>query len=208
MGAHQQRVVGIAEHRDIGDGQRPDRLAVVAVAQADEFALVAETAVLPAVETHLQRDLDGRRAIAREEGVTQRAASACRQSLGQLHRRRVGTAGQHHVFQRVQLVLESGIDACVGVAEQIDPPGAGGVEVARAFEVFQPRPVRPRDGDRRHLAHALHLRARVPHAGHAALLPRGVHGNLRWTMQGSRHVEGRAVEPHYRRPAGSAWVTR
>ncbi len=64
VAAHQQRVVGVAEDRDVGDGQRADGLAVIAVLQADELALVRETAVAPGMEALLQRDLDRRGAIA------------------------------------------------------------------------------------------------------------------------------------------------
>ncbi len=40
-----------------------------------------------------------------------------RQALRQFDAGRVGEAGQNHVLQAIQLVLEGGVDARVGMAE-------------------------------------------------------------------------------------------
>ncbi|MDQ0591080.1 urease accessory protein UreF [Variovorax paradoxus] len=42
--------------------------------------------------------------------------------LGQLDGRRVRAAREHHVRERVELVLERGVDGRVRMAEEIDPP--------------------------------------------------------------------------------------
>jgi len=174
VGPHQQWVVRVAKHRHIGHRERADGLAVVTMAQADEFAPVALPAVLPAVEAHLQGDLDRRGAVAREEGVPQRLAGAPRQPLGQLDRRRVGAASQHHMLQRVELMLQGRVDALVGMPEQVDPPRARRIEIPLAVDILEPRALSARDRNRRHGVHPLHLRARMPDARHAATLPVGV----------------------------------
>ena len=62
-GVEEQRAVERVEELDAADRDRADRVAVVAVAQADEAgALGARPLVLPPLEGHLQRDLDGGRA--------------------------------------------------------------------------------------------------------------------------------------------------
>ena len=55
-----QRAVGIAEQRHVGHRQRAQRLAVVAVLQAEELGLVRLPVIAPVVRAHLQRDLGGR----------------------------------------------------------------------------------------------------------------------------------------------------
>ncbi len=173
MGTHQQRVVGIAEDGDVGHGQRADGLAVVAVAQAHELALVAVAEVAPAVEALLERDLDRTRAIAAEEDVPQRATGARAQAFTEADGGLVRAAGQHHVWQGVELLLDGGIDAGIRVAEEVDPPGAVGVEIAVAVEVDEPGPLAPRDGQRRHALGTRHLRAGMPHRIKAAALQGG-----------------------------------
>ena len=171
MAAHQQRVVGVAEDRDVGDRERADGLAVITVAQADELALVRAAAVAPAVEALLERDLDRRGAVAAEEEMAQRAAGARRQTLGQAHGRLVRAAGQHHVRQRIELLLDRVVEGPVGVAEQVDPPRAVGVEIAAALVVDQPGALAAGDRQGRHVLRARHLRARVPDRREAAALP-------------------------------------
>jgi hypothetical protein len=79
--------------------------------------------------------------------MAQRAPGQRRQPLRQLDRRRVGEAGQNDVLQPVQLILEGSVDARVGVAEQVHPPRADGVQIAPAVEIVQPRARTARDRD-------------------------------------------------------------
>ena len=76
--------------------------------------------------------------------------------------RLVGEAGQHDVFQRVELLLEGVADTRVGVAEEIDPPGADAVEVAAALHVVKPGAFATLDRHQRKLLVVLHLGAGVP----------------------------------------------
>lgn len=149
VSTHQQRVVRVAEHRDVGNGQRTERFAVVALAQADEFALVCAADVAPVVEAHLQRDFDRRSAVARVEAVAERVAGRFTEAFGKLHGRRMRAARQHHVRQTIELISQGVLQADVAVAEQVDPPRIGGVEVAPTLEVLQPGTVATCNGQRR-----------------------------------------------------------
>jgi hypothetical protein len=123
-----QRVVRILEQRDVGHAERADRLAVIAAGDAHEFALVPLAAIAPRVEAHLQRDLDGRCAVRREERVAERARGERMQPLGEFDRRLVRAAGEHRVLERVELVLQRGVDVRIRMAEQVHPPRADRVE--------------------------------------------------------------------------------
>ncbi len=170
MRAARQRIVGIAKDLDIGHGQRADRLAVIAMTQAHEFALGGQARVAPEVKAHLQRDLDGRCAVGRIERIAERALRQRRQALGQLHRRRMRAAGQHDVFKRLQLLHERRVDRRIGVAEQVDPPRTDGVEIALAVGVDQPGAVSAGDGQRRFVGRRIgpQARARMPDGALAA----------------------------------------
>jgi hypothetical protein len=83
--------------------------------------------------------------------------------LRQLDHRPMREPGEQHVRQCVELRAHGGIDARIGVAEQIHPPRAHGIEVAIPVEVGEPRTLAACDGhERQRLVH-LHLRARMPH---------------------------------------------
>ncbi|MCY1174066.1 hypothetical protein D9M73_142520 [compost metagenome] len=80
-------------------------------------------------------------------------------------------SGQDHVFELVDLVLDALVDARVGMPEHIDPPGADRIEVAFAFEVFQPHAFPAFDRDQRQLFVIFHLGAGMPQHGEIALHP-------------------------------------
>src|SRR5512134_3634760 len=61
--------VGIAEQRNVGHRQRAQRLAVVAVLQADELRLLRSAVVAPVVGAHLQRDFGGGGAVRTVEAM-------------------------------------------------------------------------------------------------------------------------------------------
>ena len=82
--------------------------------------------------------------------------------LGELDGRLVREAGEDHVLQPIELRAHRGVDARVGVAEQVHPPGADGIEVALAVEILEPDAFAAPDRDQRQLLVVLHLRARMP----------------------------------------------
>jgi len=92
----------------------------------------------------------------------------CGQLFRQLDHGRVGATGQHDVVQLLQLIGQCGTDVRVAVAEQVDPPGADGVQVAAACGVIQPRPLRTRDGQQGLGLVPLHGGAGVPDGREAA----------------------------------------
>ena len=89
-------------------------------------------------------------------------ASEFGQPLGQLDHRRMGRAGQHHVFDFAKLVDDGRIDTRVAVAEQIDPPARYGVEVAVSIHIDQPRALTARNRQWGCAFQLFHLRAGMP----------------------------------------------
>jgi hypothetical protein len=163
-----QRIVGIFEQGDIGDAECADGLAMVTIGNADEFLLVAIAAIAPRMEAHLQCDFDGRCAIGGEEGVTERMLREGGEALGEFDGGFVRAAGEHGVFERIELVFQRGVDARVGVAKQVDPPGADGIEIAVAIAVIEPGARTTSDGDERQALVVFHLGAGVPYGTQAA----------------------------------------
>jgi hypothetical protein len=85
-----------------------------------------------------------------------------RQAFAELDHRLVGEAGQHRMLQHVELFTQRRVDARVGMAEQVHPPGADRIQVAVALMVIQPHAAAMADGNQRHGFVVLHLGARVP----------------------------------------------
>ena len=105
--------------------------------------------------------------------MPERAAGQRRETLGELDHRAVGEPSEDDVFEFVKLRVQSGVDARIGVAEQVDPPRADAVEVAAAVEVVQPGALttgygNQRQGTRVAAGVLLHLGARVPDGAQAA----------------------------------------
>ena len=181
--AHQRRV-GFLENIHVGHGQRADRFAVVTAGQAEKLVFLRKAAIAPTVERHFQRDFRGRGAVGGEEAMSQRMVRQGCQAFGKGDDGLVGEAGENDVLQGVELGAQRGVDARIGVAEQVDPPRADGVEIALAVEVVQPGALAARDGDERQCARVginvlFHLGAGMPDGGKAALQEFGiVHGVL------------------------------
>ncbi|MCY1417181.1 hypothetical protein D9M71_327080 [compost metagenome] len=173
-GVEQQRLVGLGEQRHVAHRHRRHRLAVVAVAQGDEALLRRLAAVEPVVVAHLQRHLDAGGAVVGVEHPRQAGRGDLHQALGQLDHRLVAEAGEDHVLQLVDLVLDALVDARVGVAEHVHPPGADRVQVALALEVLQPHAFAAADRHHRQALVVLHLGAGVPEHVEVALHPLGI----------------------------------
>ena len=91
------------------------------------------------------------------------------EALREFDDRLVSEAGENHVFQAIELVTQGGIDACVAVAEQVDPPGADRVEITVPVGIDQPRAFAAKHRQRRKRFVNLHLGARVPHGREGAI---------------------------------------
>src|SRR6516162_8536644 len=77
----------------------------------------------------------------------------------------MGEAREDHLLELLELRGDGGVDAWIGVAEEIHPPGADRVQVAVTREILEPNAEAAPDGNRRQLLVIFHLRARVPHVG-------------------------------------------
>jgi hypothetical protein len=187
-GVHQQRFVGLGEQRHIADRHRRHGLAVVAVGQGDEALLVRLAAIEPVVKAHLQRDFDAGRAVIGVEHPVQALRGHLHQALGQLDHRLVAETGKDHVFELIDLILDALVDARVGVAEHVDPPGTDCVEVALAFEVFEPDAFAALDRDQRQLFVVFHLGAGMPQHREIALHPLVIQAHLQSPRGGSRQA--------------------
>ena len=73
------------------------------------------------------------------------------------------------MFQAVQLPLNRITNSGIGVTEQVNPPGANGVEISLALEIFQPYALAAANGNQRQLLMVLHLCARMPQHRKVAL---------------------------------------
>jgi hypothetical protein len=82
----------------------------------------------------------------------------------------VREAGEYHVLYLFELFAYRGIDARIGMAEQIDPPRADAIDIAPAREVLEPNALATANRDHRERFVILHLRAGVPHVRQ---IPRG-----------------------------------
>ena len=80
-------------------------------------------------------------------------------------------ASKNHVLQSVELVLDALIDVGVGVAEDVDPPGADRIHIAVAFEVVQPDAFAALYRYHRHVLMVFHLGAGVPEHRNITLHP-------------------------------------
>ena len=181
-GVQQQRLVGFGEQRHIAHRHGGNGFAVVAVGQGNEALLAWLADVLPVMEAHLQCHFDARRAIVGIEHPVEPGRGHGHQALGQLDHRLVAEAGQNHMFQLVDLVLDTLVDARVGMAEHVDPPAAHRVQVALAFEVLQPHAFAALDRDQRQLLVVFHLGAGVPQDLEVTLHPLIIeaHGHFSW----------------------------
>ena len=158
----QQRFVGIGKQRHIAHRHRRDGFAVVTVGEGDEALLRRFANVEPVVKAHFQRYFDAGRAVVGVEHSVQAGRCHFDQAFGQFDHRLMAEAGENHMLQLIDLILDALIDPRVGVAKHVDPPGADRVDVALAIEVLEPHAFATFDRYQRQLFVVLHLRARVP----------------------------------------------
>jgi hypothetical protein len=97
----QQRAIGGAKQRHVGDRQRTQGFAVIAVGETHEFRFLRVPGVAPGVHAHLERDLHRRSAVGGVEAVTEDVAGQCRELLRQPHHRFMGEAGEHGMLEPV-----------------------------------------------------------------------------------------------------------
>ena len=146
---HQQRLVDLAVQLDVADGQRAERFAVVAVRQRDEAVLRAARGCASSESS------SSARLRSRSSRCRRRNSASGRAARGATSRSASCTAGSWVKPAKItcssvpSCVAMRRVDARVGVAEQVDPPGADGVEVAPAVVAVQPDAFAARDRDHR-----------------------------------------------------------
>ena len=135
----QQRAEGRVEELHAADRDRADRVAVVGVLEADERGPphVLAAAVLPVLERHLQRDLDGGRARVRVEDAAEPGGRDLDQPRGELGGAGVGEAEHRRVGDAVELVADRLVDQRVAVAVDVAPQRRDAVEIAAPVGVDQ-----------------------------------------------------------------------
>ena len=167
-------MIGLLVEFDVADGKRPERLAMVAVLQGDEPGLARPILVKPGMETHFQSGFHCRGAIVRIKAAIQAGRCYLNEPFRQCGDGFVREACQQHMFKCFQLPDQCRVDAGVAVAEQIDPPGTDGIQVAPAFEVFQPDALAGAYRYKREPLVVLHLRAWMPQDGQITFYQVGV----------------------------------
>src|SRR5207302_6080605 len=161
---------------DVADGERPERLAVIAVREGEEAALRAPARVVPEMKAHLHRHLDRGRAVVGIDAAGEAGGGDRTELLRERDHRLVGEACEDHLLELLELRAHRGVDAGIRVPEVIHPPGADGIKVALALVILEPRALAAAHGDRRQLLVVLHLRARMPHVREVARDVCGVGG--------------------------------
>ncbi len=150
---------------------------MVAVLQCDETRALRFPSVLEILEGHLQRHFHAGGPVVGVEHLGQWFAARlawgqCEQAFGQADGWLMAEAGKHHLFQLPGLGGNGTTDARFGMAEQVGPPTADGVQVAIAVVVDQPCSFTTGDRHQRQGMRVLaHLRARVPEHLQIALPP-------------------------------------
>ena len=130
------------------------------------------------MEGHFERDFSGAGAIRGKERVAECATGFGGEPFGKFNGGLVCKASQHDMFQLAELVGNGGINTRVAVTKKIDPPGANAIEVAFAFEVFEPDTFGTGNRHQRQRRMVFHLRARVPDRSQASLQPVGIGGHI------------------------------
>ncbi len=137
---------------------------MIAVGQRDEATLGGVSNVAPVVEAHLHRNFHGGGAIVGIEAAGESPRRDSHQSFRQVNDGLVCESGEDHLLETSELCGDGRVDPSVGVAEQVDPPGADRVQVALAGKVLEPHALPAANGNERQLSLVvLHLGARVPH---------------------------------------------
>ena len=143
-----------------------DRIAVVGVVERDERPALGLAPVQPVLPGQLERHFHRRRAVVRVEDAREPRRQQRHQPLGQLHRRRVGAAGEDDVLQRVRLPRQRGVQLRVGVPVDVDPPGRNAVQIAPPVGRVQIHAGAPDHLQRR--GRVEHLGVGMPQAGAVA----------------------------------------
>ena len=186
------------EEIDPPDAHRADRVAVVAVVEGDEEALLRPSHAAPVREGDLQPDLHGSCAGVREEHLPQPVGREPHEPLGELDRRHVRHPEQRGVRDLLQLPRDRLVQLRPVVPVDVDPERRVAVVVLDAVDVEELHALAPLDHDRLLGEVGLHLREGVPEVAPVLLEQLRVGGGRR-----SRHCHSQTLTP-----VGVAWLSR
>ena len=149
---------------------------MVGAAEGEITAAAGNVLVDPELEGDLQRLLDGRGAVRREQEVRPVDGHDPGQRLGQLDDHTVAVAEHRGVGDAAQLLGESSVELGDPVAEGVYPEGRDGVEVAAPVDVNQLTSLGVVDDYGRVVEIRRHLREPMPHDCRVPLSPTRGHG--------------------------------
>ena len=170
MCVEEERAVALVEEVDPADRHRPDRVAVVRVAEADVGAALRLALLLEVLERHLERDLRRGRAGVRVEDAIKAGRRDLDQAIGQLGGQRVGEPQHRRVRDAVELIADRLVDAGMPVSVHVAPERGDAVDVATAVGADQVGALAALDDQRFVLRPTLLLCERVPQMARVEVL--------------------------------------
>ena len=137
QGFEQQRAEQLVEAGHAADADRPQRIAVIGLAQGHVTGLLRLRVrpLPPILKGHLQRDLHGRGPVVAEEDVPQARRGQIDQPLGQQDGRRVRRAEVRDVGHAVELRADGRVDPRMPMTVDVAPQAADRVEIAAAVDI-------------------------------------------------------------------------
>ena len=157
-----KRLEGLVENVDSPDGDRAQRVSVVAVVEAEKRLFLRAPLVRPVLKSHLEGSFHGACAVSRVKDLFQSRGTDVRDFLRKLRGRRVGHSQQGAVAHEVHLLFYGLVYFLHAVAVHVDPEGRDAVYVAVSFRVRQAAPLGALDDYRVPLLVLLHLGEGVP----------------------------------------------
>ena len=167
-GVEQDRPVGRVEQLDTADAYRPEGVAVIALGDVDVERPQRPRGLRRRLERHLDRCLDGGRAVARVEHPGEAVGSGVEQPFGQLDAWLVGQAEEGRVVEAGELVAYRSVDLRHAVPVDGQPQRRDTVEIAVAVGVEQVHALGPLDHQRLVVRPGAVRGERVPHVAQVA----------------------------------------
>ena len=134
---------------------------MIAVGQREEEGTV-RAPVAVGVVAHLECHLHGTGTVVGVEDFVEIPGGQGGELLGQVHCRPMAEPGQQDMLELLRLAGDPAADVGIGMAEEVDPPAADGIEIAPSVEIVKPDPLGTLDGDQGEGFMVFHLGAGVP----------------------------------------------
>ena len=155
----------IGERFNATEARRAGGISMIGIVEGHKLRPFRTPAQLPVLKRHLDRDLDGCRAVIRIENPAESLCGKASGELpGELDCRNVGRAQKRGVGKFVELISDRRVNRRVAMPMDIRPDGGIPVDILAASAVLEDCPA-PLHEDERVIfrrAPGLHLRERVP----------------------------------------------